>query len=247
MTRRTPWLRSSAVSVAALTVCYSLSLSAQGSNLVGLYGAKLFPALSRVEPIYPAAALKDRIEGVVVVDIRVAEDGSMKAATIIDAPRTDLGEAVRSALMKWKFKTLRLPEGTNAEIKSQFVFYCRIRNGRAAILDWLEMAKQTTGASRGGGEGPPTSYPTVSQEQWQGMKGAPLLIDVRDRRRFGEGHLRGATNIPERELTMRAPVEVPYNKPVVVDCPRSTGNLCSFVADILRRLEYKQVSLLVRD
>lgn len=45
-----------------------------------------------------------------------------------------------------------------------------------------------------------------------------VLVDVRGREAWEQGHVRGALHMPYREIAERAPVEIPTGTPVVLYC-----------------------------
>ncbi|MEW1833397.1 rhodanese-like domain-containing protein [Microbacterium sp. NPDC079995] len=45
-----------------------------------------------------------------------------------------------------------------------------------------------------------------------------VLVDVRNREAWDQGHARGALHMPYREIATRAPQEIPAGTPVVVYC-----------------------------
>ena len=54
---------------------------------------------------YPMTAMRNRIEGTVVLRVLVGEDGSVKEIEIDKSSGSrDLDRAAREAVMKWKFK-----------------------------------------------------------------------------------------------------------------------------------------------
>jgi len=59
--------------------------------------------ISRVEPIYPEAARKLKIEGLVEIDAYVETDGSVYS-TIIVLGDLKLTDAAEDAVKQWKFK-----------------------------------------------------------------------------------------------------------------------------------------------
>jgi TonB family protein len=46
----------------------------------------------------------------------------------------------------------------------------------------------------------------------------PFFLDARDRSAFRLGHRDGAINIPVEELVVRGPIELPSDRPIVIDC-----------------------------
>ena len=227
--------------------------SASSPVEVGVSPSRLLDmAVSRVMPEYPSASLAKGVEGVVVSQVFVA-NGRIQRVDLLQAPNEEIGVRVREALMKWVFKNdLRAPDGAPAMVRSKVMIYFGIRNGKGIVRTSAEMivARETEGKPIAG-TGPSAPYPTIYEPDWLRLqKQGPVkavLLDVRDRDSFRKGHLNGALNIPENELSVRAPAELSKTTPLVVDCPTSSGDLCSYAAPILQRLGFTKVSMLKRD
>jgi len=58
--------------------------------------------ISRVEPEYPRLAILARVSGVVVLDVRVDEEGNVESIRVLQG-HTLLVEAARSAVAQWKY------------------------------------------------------------------------------------------------------------------------------------------------
>lgn len=63
--------------------------------------------LHRVEPVYPAEARKDRLEGTIALDIVVGRDGSVVSIKPLNGPDV-LAQAAMDALRWWKFEPYRV-------------------------------------------------------------------------------------------------------------------------------------------
>jgi len=61
----------------------------------------------RVEPVYPAEARKDRLEGTIALDILVGRDGSVLRMHPLNGPDV-LARAAMDALRWWKFEPYRI-------------------------------------------------------------------------------------------------------------------------------------------
>ena len=67
-----------------------------GSSLLGR-------AIDLPLPEYPATAVKERIEGEVVLDVKVLQSGAIDSVTVIKPLPFGLDEAARDAARKWRF------------------------------------------------------------------------------------------------------------------------------------------------
>jgi TonB family protein len=61
----------------------------------------------RVEPVYPAEARKDRLEGTIALDIVIGRDGAVLSMHAINGPDV-LARAAMDALRWWKFEPYRI-------------------------------------------------------------------------------------------------------------------------------------------
>jgi TonB family protein len=77
-------------------------------------------ATSRPAPAYPAAAVKERVEGVVVVAVVVDEDGKVSAAEAVGGPEL-LREAAVAAALKARFPITRL-SGQPVKVAGQLTY-----------------------------------------------------------------------------------------------------------------------------
>jgi protein TonB len=59
--------------------------------------------IKRVEPIYPPFARAARIQGVVVLDAVILEDGSVDSVRVLDSAHPALDKAAADALKRWRF------------------------------------------------------------------------------------------------------------------------------------------------
>jgi rhodanese-related sulfurtransferase len=73
----------------------------------------------------------------------------------------------------------------------------------------------------------------------------PLVLDIRGRETFSEGHDQGAVNIPWRELSTRGPAELPASGHIVIDC-RDSAQACDIGAHILTSSGFTRVYILSR-
>jgi general secretion pathway protein A len=74
-------------------------------NAVQVQRGTILPAVAieRLKPQYPAAAVRDKIEGVVVVRAYIEKDGSVKDVSTVSGPETLTKTAV-AAVRKWRFQ-----------------------------------------------------------------------------------------------------------------------------------------------
>ena len=61
----------------------------------------------RVEPVYPAEARQERLEGTIALDIVIGRDGSVESMHALNGPDV-LARAAMDALRWWKFEPYRI-------------------------------------------------------------------------------------------------------------------------------------------
>lgn len=85
-----------------------------GGDLSGY--SDLIP-LVRIQPQYPRNAARDRIEGMVKLEITVNPDGTVRSARVLESrPRGVFESAAVSSVLKWKFKP-KIEDGKPIEFK----------------------------------------------------------------------------------------------------------------------------------
>jgi protein TonB len=62
------------------------------------------PWVKKVQPIYPDSALKNNIEGKVVLKARVGKDGRVKNVILLSSSDSIFNEAAIKAMKKWIFE-----------------------------------------------------------------------------------------------------------------------------------------------
>jgi TonB family protein len=73
--------------------------------------------LERVSPVYPEAARKERIMGLVVVETVVDVTGAVREARAVESPDEALTQAAIEAVRQWRFEPARNAAGKPVEIK----------------------------------------------------------------------------------------------------------------------------------
>jgi protein TonB len=61
----------------------------------------------RVEPIYPDLALNARVEGTVILEAIIDEDGNVSSVKVLSAPRL-LDKAAVAAVEQWRYSPVML-------------------------------------------------------------------------------------------------------------------------------------------
>jgi len=80
--------------------------------------------LHRVEPDYPEEARQQRIQGALVLEVHIAQDGSVREVTVVSGPPL-LAQAATDAVKQWRFKP-RLVSGRPAEMQTRITLNFRL-------------------------------------------------------------------------------------------------------------------------
>jgi protein TonB len=80
--------------------------------------------LHRVEPDYPEEARQQRIEGLVVLDVRTREDGTIEEVKLVSGQPT-LADAAMAAVKQWRFRP-RMVKGQPVEMQTQVTLNFRL-------------------------------------------------------------------------------------------------------------------------
>lgn len=81
--------------------------------------------ISKPAPAYPAAAMKDRVEGVVVVAVTIDEEGKVMTAEAVGGPEL-LREAAVAAALRARFTPTRL-DGQPVKVSGRLVYNFKLR------------------------------------------------------------------------------------------------------------------------
>ncbi len=87
-------------------------------------GAAEGSVLQRVEPEYPEEARKQRIQGAVVLDVRIGRDGAIQDVKRVSGQRS-LAAAAIAAVKRWRFKP-RIVQGQPVEMETRITLNFRL-------------------------------------------------------------------------------------------------------------------------
>ena len=127
------------------------------------------------------------------------------------------------------------------------MFYFHVNGARGVVLSPAEMREVTNpGVKNVEGAREPAAKPmTATEFKALSSRPGPVLLDIRDRETFAEGHDNGAVNIPLDEMLARAPAELPASRQIVIDC-RDAPAACGVGAHFLTSSGFTKVSILSR-
>jgi TonB family protein len=193
-------------------------------------------------PAYPPASLAKKVAGVVVAAVLFDAKGATEVVDILQSPDAETGRAVRDAVMQWKFgPPMSLPG------QGLLFFYFHMNGPNGVVLSPAEMRAVTNPGAKNvkREDEPPVKHLTDTDFRALSAKSNPLLLDIRDRETFGEGHEKSAVSIPMEELLSRGPAELPVSRHVVIDC-RDPLDFCAIAVHLLASSGFGQVSILRR-
>jgi TonB family protein len=198
-------------------------------------------AIASPAPEYPRASLSNRVTGVVVAAVLFSEKGATDAVDIVQSPDAETGRAVRDAVMRWKIRPIALAA------RATLVFYFHLKGRDGVVLSPAEMRLVTNPDAKSvkREDEPPAKHITDAEFRALSTRSGTLLLDIRDRETFGEGHENGAVNIPLMELLPRGPAELPVSRHIVIDC-RDPPDFCAVAVHFLASSGFGQVSILRR-
>lgn len=199
-------------------------------------------AITSPTPEYPRTSLTKRVTGVAVAAVLFDQKGAAEAVEIVQSPDAETGRAVRDAVMQWKIRPIM---GMAARGTLAFYFHLKGRDG--VVLSPAEMRELTNpGAKTVKREDePPVKHITAPEFRTLSTQSSTLLLDIRDRETFDEGHEKGAVNIPFEEVLMRGPAELPASRHIVIDC-RDPADVCAMSVHWLVSEGFGHVSILGR-
>jgi protein TonB len=106
-----------AASICALFLCCAFA----AQKAVPKADASHPEIIEKVAPKYPAEAKNNKVAGEVVLEIRIAPDGRVIAATGANDADARLVQAAVEAVKQWKFKPV-VKEGKAVEAKAKITF-----------------------------------------------------------------------------------------------------------------------------
>lgn len=83
-------------------------------------------ASKTVMPLYPEDALKQREQGVAVVELQYDDKGDVVNTVILESPSKSIGDAVSRAIKQWKFVPSKRENGTSVSVRGKLTFYFEI-------------------------------------------------------------------------------------------------------------------------
>jgi TonB family protein len=72
--------------------------------------------IHRVNPRYPEEAKEDKVQGKVILEAVIAEDGSIRETRVVSGEDVRLVEAARAAVGQWRYEPVRDEEGKPMEL-----------------------------------------------------------------------------------------------------------------------------------
>ena len=206
-------------------------------------------ALRKPFPRYPARSLENGAAGVAVASIRLGPDGRMEQVDVLEAPDTDIADALRGALEHWALPRARFEEHPRGlhKLSATMVFYFLIEAGEGRVVSGLSLAFERAGGGRPKA-GPPRRIDEADLESLLETGGA-VVVDFRDRETYARGHRDGAVNLPLPELQTRA-MELPSAQVVIVDCysgSRGWRGRCDLAGQTLRDVGVSDVAVFLHD
>ena len=79
--------------------------------------------ISKVQPVYPPAAKKAGIQGVVLLDVTISKDGMPEDIQVLSSPNDDLTQSAEDAVRQWRYRPTLLngqPVTIIAEVKVSY-------------------------------------------------------------------------------------------------------------------------------
>jgi len=203
----------------------------------------------KVLPSYPKEAVAAKAEGVAVALVRARPDGTVIDVQSLQAPSPSLAAAMKEALLQWVIPASKSFAGM--ETVGKVTVYFVIQGGRGLVLDANQMPGNEGAfeppAKRQAGRQPVPVREVSEADLVSVAKTSQIVrLDVNER----EGPPRAASSksvrIPFDEVWTRARAEVPVSATVVVDCLDGPERLCSQTADVLTRIGFDKVLVLIK-
>lgn len=170
-------------------------------------------AVAAPTPIYPRRSLNRRVSGVAVIEVEVNSEGQVHGLKVVEAPDTEIAEAVQEAVRKWTFRS------TGTPVRGTLIFYFRLHGVKGDVSSPAEMTALRDADTHPAADTRP-SVRYINEEDLSKLleSSKPTILDIRHRSLFDQHHRQGALNIPLGELLTRAPNELSPSVLLVIDC-----------------------------
>lgn len=201
-------------------------------------------------PSYPAAALREGVQGVVISHVVHAPDGRVRSVRILESPDARLSSEVEKTITQWQFVR------TRDSIAGNVTVYFRIEGGRGLVeAPGLNRLQQTTppkpaqspnSDSRNvGGWSLPAAAKFISEEEFVRRMGEPhtVALDVRSKANFDADHRPGTINIPLKDLPERSAKELKGTEVILLDCSRNATDACLLCSWTLAKLGVREIAI----
>jgi TonB family protein len=83
--------------------------------------------ITKVNPVYPPEAMKDKAQGAVVLEATVEVDGSITDIRALQDPDPRLTQAAIEALKQWRMQPARLKDGTAVAVRTAITINFQLR------------------------------------------------------------------------------------------------------------------------
>ncbi len=198
-------------------------------------------AMSRPMPVYPGSSLQKGVGGVAVASVLVGPDGRVKEVSILESPDTEIGEALHAAVMEWTYHPV-FHRGSPVRFRGTLILYFEVSGttGRVLTPDYEIRADDP-------GVGKESPMRQVDEAELQRLLSDDdvALVDIRDRNALRLGHRGDSLNIPIGELFLRARMELPQSKLIIVNCSGIEVSRCSFAGSMLQRAGFSRFALFI--
>lgn len=89
---------------------------------------------SFVLPQYPDKSTRAKVQGVAVASVLVETNGSVLSVDVLEAPDSLIGDAVRLAVRRWRFRPFVVLDAP-ARALGRLVFYFKIVDGKGEVAE----------------------------------------------------------------------------------------------------------------
>jgi TonB family protein len=94
-------------------------------------------ALVSSMPRYPEDSIRAHHTGLVIAEVHVSDRGSVASIRLLQTVDTSISTEVEHVLKRWVFRPIKYG-GTPIECQGRLLFYFRIVNGKAVVIDAVD-------------------------------------------------------------------------------------------------------------
>ena len=202
--------------------------------------AALWERLGRVDlsGTQTAAKLATK-QGPIIMEVTIAADGNVRKVDVVEAADELAAADLARLIGSWSFAS------TRGSTRGTLTFVLRPRVANNAEFEVIIPARAVGPTMAAAGWSLPQSASVVDVDEVDVSRLDSVVIDVRRRELFAQGHRSGAINLPLASLTPES-ASLVSGRTVLLDCSYPEPRNCRLASWVISRAGAKTITIIVR-